>query len=695
MRTPLLLSAAAAGAVVAAQSHPKTDDPARRILSGAESIDQRLRRGRRRLRSKEAESPSHAADIRDMSGAELPSGSAATRNLSAIRNLSEGEAESSLGSTATRDLSADPPLTEVQPDPRIIGGTLSSPNRYPWLVSLTYAGSHLCGGSLVAHDMVLTAAHCSGYSSAVELGRYDRNIAFDDRLHERIDIAYEIKHPLWDPATVDNDFMLMKLVQPSREQNLVTLNANPDLPSIPGEQLTLMGWGDTNPDPNVNEPSMQLLEIQLEFVPDGTCRDKEGNVGADYVNYASRITTNMMCAMDSDGGRGDAEVDEDTCLGDSGSPMIVPRAGSTDDVQVGIVSWGIGCASPIFPGVYSRVSSQYEWIRETVCRHSANAPEGFECDESSGTQTGLAFPLQEDESDKGKSSVTLEISLDEQPEEFSWLVSTLSGESSQMVASVPPGFYSGYKSYTFHHKLYVDPDEFYRISLRDSFGDGLSGYVAVYRTGIPILSNLLMYEHLFYDKDRTDVKKIDHAFYTGKEAPNYFSLAIKFDKFPKDLWWRLESDTDSVIMAQRPAGYYNERFELMSIVETIPVFGARSDAVKYRFTIGDSYPCEGNPSETCGDGICCNYGEGSAKLYSGAVENDVLLWSGGDYGLSESVLVSAPAQTASKTGNPSNSFSCVLVIGLPCRFRSINNVSVKSDAGMGWGSDSEKFVDLT
>ena len=150
--------------------------------------------------------------------------------------------------------------------------------------------------------MVLTAAHCAGYSSAVELGRYDRNLPFDDSensLHEKIEVAYEIKHPEWNEKTVDNDFMLMKLVTPATKEHhgLVSLNSDENLPSIPGEELTVMGWGDTNPDPDVNEPSMQLLEVRLEYVPDDVCKAKEGKVGttgADFVRYESRVTGNMM-----------------------------------------------------------------------------------------------------------------------------------------------------------------------------------------------------------------------------------------------------------------------------------------------------------------------------------------------------------------------------------------------------------------
>ena len=97
---------------------------------------------------------------------------------------------------------------------------------------------------------------------------------------------------------------------------------------------------------------ISLLEAQVEYVPNDICRAKEGVIGTgDFVKYESRLTDNMMCAMDEDGERGDGStvVDEDTCVGDSGGPMIMtPNGGSnglTEDLQVGLVSWGIGCAS--------------------------------------------------------------------------------------------------------------------------------------------------------------------------------------------------------------------------------------------------------------------------------------------------------------------------------------------------------------
>lgn len=414
-------------------------------------------------------------------------------------------------------------------EPRIIGGFEATPGRYPYTVSLTYFGSHLCGGSLIAPDIVLSASHCAGYATTVELGRHDRSSSTPPSDYESIDVAYEIKHPSYDESIVNNDFMLIKLIHPSEDPSpsLITLNTNPNFPVNAGDPLIVMGWGDTNADEDISVLSSVLLEAELNYVPNEQCQEAKGTVGDnnDFVSYANMITDNMMCARD--------DVD-DTCQGDSGSPMVVrgEDPSGKDDIQVGVVSWGIGCASPIFPGVYSRVSSQMEWIKDVVCEHSQLAPESFGCDEASSESSDFptTFPLPEEEEEGGVSPyLTLEVSLDGEPQEFSWIVSSLTGQK-QVLATVPPGFYTGYSNFTFHHRLKVDPTQFYKISLRDNFGDGLKGYVAVYRGATARLTNLIMYEPLFYDPDTMDAKSVDHAFYAGKDPPSFFSLAINFDK---------------------------------------------------------------------------------------------------------------------------------------------------------------------
>ena len=69
------------------------------------------------------------------------------------------------------------------PFSRVINGQDASPHAWPWQVSLRARGRHICGGSLIRPDWIVTAAHCvysnpnpNGYTvvvgkKLVELGK--------------------------------------------------------------------------------------------------------------------------------------------------------------------------------------------------------------------------------------------------------------------------------------------------------------------------------------------------------------------------------------------------------------------------------------------------------------------------------------------------------------------------------------------
>src|SRR5210317_1279649 len=54
--------------------------------------------------------------------------------------------------------------TTPQKQSRVINGAAAPPSRYPYIVSLQYAGDHFCGGTVVAKDIILSAGHCNGES---------------------------------------------------------------------------------------------------------------------------------------------------------------------------------------------------------------------------------------------------------------------------------------------------------------------------------------------------------------------------------------------------------------------------------------------------------------------------------------------------------------------------------------------------
>ncbi len=57
---------------------------------------------------------------------------------------------------------------------------------------------------------------------------------------------------------------------------------------------------------------------------------------------------------------------KDSCYGDSGGPLVAKADNSRGYIQVGVVSWGVQCGNPALPGVYSRISQFYDWVKDTV-----------------------------------------------------------------------------------------------------------------------------------------------------------------------------------------------------------------------------------------------------------------------------------------------------------------------------------------
>ena len=143
-------------------------------------------------------------------------------------------------------------------------------------------------------------------------------------------------------------------------------------------QLTVIGWGDITASDSDFEMSNELMEVDINLITNEECERSSGTIDGIEMNYHGMITESMMCTMD---------FGEDSCQGDSGGPLVF-KSGQGADVQVGVVSWGYGCAHEDFPGVYSRVSSAYDWIRELTCRRSVSPPADFGCDNLELSPTG-------------------------------------------------------------------------------------------------------------------------------------------------------------------------------------------------------------------------------------------------------------------------------------------------------------------
>ena len=152
--------------------------------------------------------------------------------------------------------------------------------------------------------------------------------------------------------------MLLKL---SVESNTAPVKLNQsELRPQRGDELYVIGFGDTVPGFDYRQPD-RLHEVTVNYMTNRECL-------ANSVYTQPLLTPMSMCAGD----RG-----EDACSGDSGGPLIAKGDTDADDVLMGVVSWGWDCA--VQPGVYARVSTGYNWIRDEVCRMSNNPPASFRC----------------------------------------------------------------------------------------------------------------------------------------------------------------------------------------------------------------------------------------------------------------------------------------------------------------------------
>ncbi|KAL7548665.1 hypothetical protein ACHAWF_011935 [Thalassiosira exigua] len=257
-------------------------------------------------------------------------------------------------------------------DYRIIGGSAVREGEHTYAVSLQDGKGHFCGGSLIAPNLVLGAAHCrQGRRYRAVIGR--RNLK--SNVGDVRTVIKEIPHPGYNAAKTDTDFMIMVLDRDT-DADVDPIEVSSEVVRG-GKAVTVVGWGDVHPSDSVTSLTTTLMGTEVFTMSNDDCKRSSGVVGGmEFMgmtyggysqSYGDDITDNMLCARD---------YGEDSCQGDSGGPLVIetPRG----HIQVGVVSWGVGCAHPEFPGVYSRVSAQFPWIKSTVCAESTS-PSSFGC----------------------------------------------------------------------------------------------------------------------------------------------------------------------------------------------------------------------------------------------------------------------------------------------------------------------------
>ncbi|XP_064102965.1 transmembrane protease serine 9-like isoform X3 [Macrobrachium nipponense] len=240
---------------------------------------------------------------------------------------------------------------------RIVGGVETGVHEYPWQVAITGASSNVpfCGGSIIADQWILTAAHCVSDARPrnikVVIGEHNWSNQTETYVTERRDVGRIVVHFGYNSTNLDNDVALLKLTTPIAfsPDNKVAPVCMP----IAGEWYreviaTVTGWGVLSQ--GGSQPYV-LHEVDVSTMPNFKCQTFYGD---------APITRNMICAGVEEGG-------QDSCQNDSGGPMVTAGdEAETHVVQIGVVSWGNGCAQPQYPGVYARVTRYLRWIRRVT-----------------------------------------------------------------------------------------------------------------------------------------------------------------------------------------------------------------------------------------------------------------------------------------------------------------------------------------
>jgi secreted trypsin-like serine protease len=214
---------------------------------------------------------------------------------------------------------------------RIVGGKPATLGAFPFAAALASSSGHqYCGASVIGDRYALTAAHCQA-----EVG--DRVLvgANDLAKARHIAIVESRIHPRFDASTLDYDAAIAVLASDAG------VPAVPIARGVTSLETTVIGWGATC---EGCAGTSQLREVGIDLVDHAKCSALLGT-----------LTSRQVCAGKLEGGK-------DSCQGDSGGSLLTWNVDHWE--QLGVVSWGVGCARPNAPGVYAdlRAAELRRWV---------------------------------------------------------------------------------------------------------------------------------------------------------------------------------------------------------------------------------------------------------------------------------------------------------------------------------------------
>ncbi|KAL3908251.1 MAG: hypothetical protein SGILL_008552, partial [Bacillariaceae sp.] len=374
------------------------------------------------------------------------------------------------------------------------------------------------------------------------------------------------------------DVMLMKLRSPSLKPT-VKVNFDPNIPAkkANGNEIVVIGLGRTE----VGGPKPDLLQqVYLDFLPYEECIDS----AAYNVDYKFELLPDMICThgVGLYNSRGQ-------CYGDSGGPYLDLGNGYEQDVQVGVVSWAVNCASPVFPMVGSRTSASEKFIRDVTC--------AITVDPTTRLCVGSDSVIQPDVVEVSNGvPVSVNVYSDPFGHEISWQI--LSADQSKVYAQRGFGSIKGDHDF-FEVKLPAGQD--FVFSIKDAADDGIFGD-----------QDAVLYEIVLLDQDTNIVLMDgDGLFKTGRRdsfrvpTPDEYAALVPapdrsgwqqfiipegttikvfvqfvFAEYHEDLSWSItDADDETKVYAKKNYDFYRYGDRIIETVE-LP-------KGKYHFTVHD------------------------------------------------------------------------------------------------------------
>ncbi|NXO63841.1 ACRO protein, partial [Phainopepla nitens] len=232
-----------------------------------------------------------------------------------------------------------------------VGGTAVQPGAWAGIVSIQNpwepGTGHICGGSLITTEWVLTAAHCFINARNSNKWHVVTGATRLTQLGPEVQVR-QIKqlrvHEHYIPGEERNDIALLKLDQPVVCSHY--LGCVPDTTLKVSELKTcyIAGWSSST---TRGKSSNVLQEAKVHLIDVQLCNSS--------LWYTGTIHTQNLCAGYPAGGI-------NPCQGDSGGPLVCKDNNAAFFWLVGVASWGRDCARANQPGVYSSIQHFYDWI---------------------------------------------------------------------------------------------------------------------------------------------------------------------------------------------------------------------------------------------------------------------------------------------------------------------------------------------